>query len=137
MTSCASKCPAELIRWQKSVGAHQNPAHTSPTHLSTHSYPTLISKKHHMLTSREKCGLATQLPNTIQTQKSPGLVRGAGLFCLPCRYGVGDSLLLCCCLLCRGLLCCCLLCRSLLCRCLLCRCLLCCFLSCQGVTSRC
>src|SRR5665213_3267722 len=57
MTSCASKCPADLIRWQKSVGAHQNPAHTSPTHLSTHSYPTLISKKHHMLTSREKCGL--------------------------------------------------------------------------------
>ncbi|HZL28383.1 MAG TPA: hypothetical protein VFC39_17810, partial [Acidobacteriaceae bacterium] len=46
-----------LMPWQKSVGAHQNPAHTSPTHLSTHSYPTLISKKHHMLTSREKCGL--------------------------------------------------------------------------------
>src|SRR5665213_145106 len=43
--------------WQKSVDVHQNPAHTSPTHLSTHSYPTLISKKHHMLTSREKCGL--------------------------------------------------------------------------------
>src|SRR5665213_171429 len=46
--------------WQKSVDVHQNPAHTSPTHLSTHSYPTLISKKHHMLTSREKCGLAAR-----------------------------------------------------------------------------
>src|SRR5665213_4430057 len=57
MTSRAWKCPADLIRWQKSVDVHQNPAHTSPTHLSTHSYPTLISKKHHMLTSREKCGL--------------------------------------------------------------------------------
>src|SRR5665213_3679985 len=71
MTSCASKCPADLIRWQKSVGAHQNPAHTSPTHLSTHSYPTLISKKHHMLTSREKCGLARNtgpsLPHRRQT----------------------------------------------------------------------
>src|SRR5665213_347901 len=59
MTSCARKCPADLIRGQKSVDVHQNPAHTSPTHLSTHSYPTLISKKHHMLTSREKCGLSS------------------------------------------------------------------------------
>src|SRR5665213_541722 len=64
MTSCASKCPADLIRWQKSVGDHQNPAHTSPTHLSTHSYPTLISKKHHMLTSREKCGLTPRATST-------------------------------------------------------------------------
>src|SRR5665213_1171248 len=47
--------------WQKSVDVHQNPARTSPTHLSTHSYPTLISKKHHMLTSREKCGLEEPL----------------------------------------------------------------------------
>src|SRR5665213_1879757 len=61
MTSRAWKCPADLIRWQKSVDVHQNPAHTSPTHLSTHSYPTLISKKHHMLTSREKCGLEEPL----------------------------------------------------------------------------